>query len=92
MISAAFLHCQSNILVRILGHAHWVSLPGVVVVHLCAVQELEAQLEEQRKLMQSVACRGEEILSQQTTPNGERCVLLDNGRHPLKKPFCICFL
>lgn len=26
--------------------------------------------------MQSVACRGEELLSQQTTPNGERCVLL----------------
>ncbi|KAI5615121.1 nesprin-1 isoform X2 [Silurus asotus] len=34
-------------------------------------RELEAQLEEQRKLMQSVADRGEELLSQQTTPNGE---------------------
>ncbi|XP_062858462.1 nesprin-1 isoform X4 [Trichomycterus rosablanca] len=37
-------------------------------------RELEAQLEEQRKLMQSVACRGEELLSQQTTPNGESAV------------------
>ncbi|MCJ8743979.1 hypothetical protein PDJAM_G00100910, partial [Pangasius djambal] len=34
-------------------------------------RELEVQLEEQRKLMQSVAYRGEELLSQKTTPNGE---------------------
>ncbi|XP_022518839.2 nesprin-1 isoform X7 [Astyanax mexicanus] len=34
-------------------------------------RELEAQMEEQRKLVQSVACRGEELLSQRTTPNGE---------------------
>lgn len=46
---------------------------------LCIVQELEAQLEEQRKLMQSVACRGEELLSQKTTPNGERCAVQTKG-------------
>ncbi|KAF5900062.1 nesprin-1-like isoform X2, partial [Clarias magur] len=42
-------------------------------------RELEAQLEEQRKLMQSVACRGEEILSQQTTPNGESAADLQDA-------------
>lgn len=38
--------------------------------------------------MQSVACRGEELLSQQTTPNGERCVYvcLPDGRRFLKIP------
>ncbi|XP_067272909.1 nesprin-1 isoform X4 [Pseudorasbora parva] len=34
-------------------------------------RELEEQLGEQKKLLQSVASRGEEILSQRTTPNGE---------------------
>uniref|UniRef100_A0A8C1U557 Spectrin repeat containing, nuclear envelope 1a n=1 Tax=Cyprinus carpio TaxID=7962 RepID=A0A8C1U557_CYPCA len=34
--------------------------------------ELEEQLGEQKKLLQSVASRGEEIISQRTTPNGER--------------------
>ncbi|XP_073712130.1 nesprin-1 isoform X2 [Misgurnus anguillicaudatus] len=34
-------------------------------------KELEEQLGEQKKLLQSVACRGEEIISQRTTPNGE---------------------
>ncbi len=36
------------------------------------MQELEEQLGEQKKLLQSVASRGEEIISQQTTPNGEK--------------------
>ncbi|XP_037393333.1 nesprin-1 isoform X3 [Pygocentrus nattereri] len=45
-------------------------------------RELEAQMEEQRKLMQSVACRGEELLSQKTTPNGESAVdLQDSPEH-----------
>ncbi|KTG06491.1 hypothetical protein cypCar_00011069 [Cyprinus carpio] len=35
-------------------------------------RELEEQLGEQKKLLQSVAARGEEILSQRTTPHGER--------------------
>ncbi|XP_016311636.1 nesprin-1-like isoform X6 [Sinocyclocheilus anshuiensis] len=35
-------------------------------------RELEEQLGEQKKLLQSVASRGEEIISQRTTPNGER--------------------
>ncbi|XP_043075052.1 nesprin-1 isoform X1 [Puntigrus tetrazona] len=35
-------------------------------------RELEEQFDEQKKLLQSVASRGEEILSQRTTPNGER--------------------
>uniref|UniRef100_A0A8K9Y661 Spectrin repeat containing nuclear envelope protein 1 n=1 Tax=Oncorhynchus mykiss TaxID=8022 RepID=A0A8K9Y661_ONCMY len=34
--------------------------------------ELEEQLAEQRRLLKSVASVGEEILSQQTTPNGDR--------------------
>ncbi|XP_061097143.1 nesprin-1-like isoform X2 [Conger conger] len=33
-------------------------------------KELEEQLDQQKKLLQSVATRGEEILTQQTTPNG----------------------
>jgi len=39
------------------------------------MQELEEQLGEQKKLLLSVASRGEEILSQRTTPNGDRSVL-----------------
>lgn len=41
----------------------------------CAVlicQELQEQVAEQRRLLQSVANVGEELLSQQTTPNGDR--------------------
>ncbi|KAF4071108.1 hypothetical protein AMELA_G00281340 [Ameiurus melas] len=45
-------------------------------------RELEAQLEEQRKLMQSVACRGEELLSQQTTPNGQSAADLQDMSDP----------
>ncbi|XP_052391485.1 nesprin-1 isoform X1 [Carassius gibelio] len=42
-------------------------------------RELEEQLGEQKKLLQSVASRGEEILSQRTTPNGERTAELSDG-------------
>lgn len=35
-------------------------------------QELQEQVAEQRRLLQSVANVGEELLSQQTTPNGDR--------------------
>lgn len=35
-------------------------------------QELQEQVAKQRKLLQSVANSGEELLSQQTTPNGDR--------------------
>lgn len=38
----------------------------------CGSQELQKQVAEQRKLLQSVASVGEELLSQQTTPNGDR--------------------
>ncbi|TSR99415.1 Nesprin-1 [Bagarius yarrelli] len=46
-------------------------------------RELEAQLEEQRKLMQSVASRGEELLSHsQTTPNGDSAADLEDVSDP----------
>lgn len=35
-------------------------------------KELQEQVAEQRRLLQSVASVGEELLSQQTTPNGDR--------------------
>lgn len=35
-------------------------------------QELQEQVAKQRRLLQSVANVGEELLSQQTTPNGDR--------------------
>lgn len=35
-------------------------------------QELQEQVEEQRKLLQSVASVGEELFSQQGTTNGDR--------------------
>lgn len=35
-------------------------------------QELQEQVAEQRRLLQSVASVGEELLSHQTTPNGDR--------------------
>lgn len=37
-----------------------------------AFQELEEQLAEQKKLLQSVASRGEEILIQQASPSSSR--------------------
>lgn len=37
-------------------------------------QELQERVAEQRRLLKSVASVGEELLSQQTTPNGDRCV------------------
>lgn len=36
-------------------------------------QELQEQVEEQRKLLQCVASVGEELLSQHETTNGDRC-------------------
>lgn len=41
-----------------------------------ALQELEEQLAEQKKLLQSVASRGEEILIQQASPSSSRYVTL----------------
>lgn len=42
-----------------------------IVIHF-ALQELEEQLAEQKKLLQSVASRGEEILIQQASPSSSR--------------------
>ncbi|XP_031437145.1 nesprin-1-like [Clupea harengus] len=39
--------------------------------HVQRQRELEEQLAEQKKLLQSVASRGEELLTQQATPNGD---------------------
>lgn len=38
-------------------------------------KELQEQVAEQKRLLQSVASVGEELLSQQTTPNGDRYFL-----------------
>ena len=46
-----------------------------VCVHVCVcvyVQELEEQLAEQKRLLQCVATRGEEIMIQQASPSGSR--------------------
>lgn len=43
------------------------------MLHVLTSQELQEQVAEQRRLLQSVASVGEELLSQQTTPNGDRC-------------------
>ncbi len=40
--------------------------------YMFAFQELEEQLAEQKKLLQSVASRGEEILIQQASPSSAR--------------------
>lgn len=37
-------------------------------------KELEEQLAEQKKLLKSVASRGEEILNQQASPSGARSI------------------
>ncbi|KAG7252957.1 hypothetical protein CRUP_003368, partial [Coryphaenoides rupestris] len=47
--------------------------------NLLRQRELEEQVAEQRRLLQSVASVGEEILSQQTTPNGDRSRLSSPG-------------
>ncbi|KAK0149352.1 Nesprin-1 [Merluccius polli] len=47
--------------------------------NLLRQRELEEQVAEQRRLLQSVASVGEEILSQQTTPNGDSEVSVPGG-------------
>lgn len=45
---------------------------NALVKHMFPFQELEEQLAEQKKLLQSVASRGEEILIQQASPSVAR--------------------
>ncbi|XP_067337447.1 nesprin-1 isoform X16 [Channa argus] len=47
--------------------------------NLLRQRELQEQVDKQRKLLQSVASVGEELLSQQTTPNGDSEVSVPGG-------------
>lgn len=68
---AFWIYCQQEGKVVVLSDYNFkfLCLKNVVVL---IYQELQEHVAEQRRLLQSVANVGEELLSQQTTPNGDR--------------------
>lgn len=64
-----WIYCQEEGKVVVLSDIIFFMPKNVVVL---IYQELQEHVAEQRRLLQSVANVGEELLSQQTTPNGDR--------------------
>lgn len=63
------VHSKTNVFISFVETIQLVKLECLVFFFF---QELEEQLAEQKKLLQSVASRGEEILIQQASPSSLR--------------------